>query len=163
MVSEYQLRVLPQQAFNEATIKEYISREKAIDARTIKHVRVLKRSIDARQRTIFINLKVRAYINEEPDDDVFEHVEYKDVSSAPSVVVVGEGPGGLFASLRLIEHGLRPIVIERGKDVHERKKTLLPFHELIRLIMKAIIVLVKVVPVLILMENYIQEVRRGVI
>lgn len=65
--------------------------------------------------------------------------------------------------MRLIEHGLRPIVIERGKDVHERKKTLLPFHELIRLIMKVIIVLVKVVPVLILMENYIQEVRRGVI
>lgn len=124
MISEYQLRVLPQQAFNEATIKEYISREKAIDARTIKHVRVLKRSIDARQRTIFINLKVRVYINEEPEDDVFEHVEYKDVSSAPSVVVVGEGPGGLFASLRLIEHGLRPIVIERGKDVHERKKDL---------------------------------------
>lgn len=70
MISEYQLRVLPQQAFNEATIKEYISREKAIDARTIKHVRVLKRSIDARQRTIFINLKVRVYINEEPEDDV---------------------------------------------------------------------------------------------
>lgn len=122
MISEYQLRVLPQQAYSEATIKEYISREKAVDARTIKHVRVLKRSIDARQRTIYINLKVRVYINEEPKDDVFEHVEYGDVSSAPSVVVVGEGPGGLFASLRLIELGLRPVVLERGKDVHERKK-----------------------------------------
>ena len=122
MISEFQLRILPQQAANEATIKEYISTEKAIDIRTIKHVRVLKRSIDARQRTIYINLKIRVYVNEEPKDDVFEHIKYGDVASAPSVIVVGEGPGGLFASLRLIELGLRPVVIERGKDVHERKK-----------------------------------------
>ena len=66
MINEYQLRVLPQQAVNEATLREYIAQEKGIDARTIKHIRVLKRSIDARQRTIFINLKVRTYINELP-------------------------------------------------------------------------------------------------
>lgn len=122
MVNEYQLRLLPRQAANESTIKEFIAREKAIDARTIKHVRVLRRSIDARQRTVYVNLKVRAYINEEPEDDVYEHTEYGDVSSAQPVIVVGEGPGGLFASLRLIELGLKPVVIERGKDVRERKK-----------------------------------------
>ena len=120
MIYEYQLRLLPQQAANETTIKEYISRDKGLDVRTITHVRVLRRSIDARQRTIYVNLKVRAYVNEEPCDDEYEHIEYHDVSSAKSVVVVGCGPGGLFAALRLIELGLRPVVIERGKDVRER-------------------------------------------
>lgn len=124
MTNEYQVRMLPQQAASEAAMREFIAREKGIDARTIKHVRVLKRSIDARQRTIYINLKVRVYINEEPRDEEYIPVEYRDVSSAPAVVVVGAGPGGLFASLKLIELGMRPVVIERGKDVHERKKDL---------------------------------------
>ena len=124
MTSEYQIRLLRQQAVNESTIREFIAREQGIDARTIKHVRVLKRSIDARQRTIFINLKVRVYINEVPEDDGYVRVEYGDVSSMPHVIVVGAGPGGLFAALRLIELGLCPIVIERGKDVRERKKDL---------------------------------------
>ena len=101
MINEYQLRLLPQQAANETTIKEFVSRDKGLDARTINHVRVLKRSIDARQRTIYINLKVRVYINEEPTDDEYEHTEYRDVSSSRQVIVVGAGPGGLFASLRL--------------------------------------------------------------
>ena len=121
-ITEYQVRLLPQQAANEATIKDFVSRDKGLDVRTITHVRVLRRSIDARQRTIFVNLKVRVYINEQPEDDEYERTDYRDVSSAPSVVVVGAGPGGLFAALRLIEIGLRPIVLERGKDVHERKK-----------------------------------------
>ena len=95
-----------------------------MDARTLNKVRVLKRSIDARQRTIFVNLKVRAYINEMPQDDQYVHTEYPDVSLRPRVIVVGEGPGGLFASLRLIELGYRPVVLERGKDVRERKKDL---------------------------------------
>ena len=124
MVYEYQLRLLPQQAANEATIKEYISRDKGLDVRTMNAVRVLKRSIDARQRTIYVNLKVRVYVNEEPCDDEYEQTEYRDVSQAKPVVVVGAGPGGLFAALRLIELGLRPIVIERGKNVRERKKDL---------------------------------------
>ena len=124
MIQEYQLRVLPEQAANEQTISEYIAREKGLDTRTINHVRVLKRSIDARQRTIFVNLTVRVYVNEFPQDEAFEQVEYPDVSDKPQVVVVGAGPGGLFAALRLIELGLRPIVLERGKDVHERKKDL---------------------------------------
>ena len=122
MTYEYQLRLLPQQAASEQTIKEFVSREKGFDARTITSVRVLRRSIDARQRTVFVNLKVRVYINETPDDDEYERISYQDVSSAPAVIVVGAGPGGLFAALRLIELGLRPIIVERGKDVHERKK-----------------------------------------
>ena len=124
MIEEYQIRILPEQAASEEGIKRYLSKEKGIDVRTLSQVRVLKRSIDARQRTIYVNLKVRAYINEFARDDQYIHTEYPDVSSRPRVVVVGEGPGGLFASLRLIELGYRPVVLERGKDVRERKKDL---------------------------------------
>lgn len=124
MIQEYQIRILPEQAANEEVIKRYLAKEKGLDVRTLNKVRVLKRSIDARQRTIFVNLKVRAYINEMPQDDQYVHTEYPDVSSRPRVIVVGEGPGGLFASLRLIELGYRPVVLEHGKDVRERKKDL---------------------------------------
>ena len=124
MIEEYQIRILPEQAASEEGIKRYLSKEKGIDVRTLNQVRVLKRSIDARQRAIYVNLKVRAYINEFAQDDQYIHTEYPDVSSRPRVVVVGEGPGGLFASLRLIELGYRPVVLERGKDVRERKKDL---------------------------------------
>lgn len=105
-------------------MKRYLAEEQGIDQRTINSVRVLKKSIDARQRTIFVNLKIRVYINEVPQDDEYEHTEYQNVEGRPQVVVVGEGPGGLFASLRLIELGLRPVVLERGKDVRERKMDL---------------------------------------
>lgn len=98
-----------------------MAEDRDIDIRTINAVRVLKRSIDARQRKIFINLTVRLYINEMPEDDAYVVTEYGDVSGKPAVIVVGEGPGGLFASLRLIELGLRPIVLERGKNVRDRK------------------------------------------
>lgn len=124
MVKELQVRVVPQVASCEQNITDHVSRELGIDRRTVKHVRTLKRSIDARQRQIFVNLTLRVYINEEPEDEMFVSTVYPDVSSGKPVVVVGEGPCGLFAALRLIERGLRPIVLERGKDVRERKKDL---------------------------------------
>ena len=121
MIQEIQLRTEPQFACNEQAIKETVSRQCGFDVRTINAVRVLKKSIDARQRTIFVNLKVRVFINEEPTENEYNRIEYPNVSHKPAVVVVGAGPGGLFAALRLIELGLRPIVIERGKNVRERK------------------------------------------
>ncbi|MDY3790387.1 NAD(P)/FAD-dependent oxidoreductase [Bacteroides fluxus] len=124
MIQEYQLRVLPEIAANEQRLKEYLVQEKGLDAREITATRVLKRSIDARQRTVFINLNVRAYLNEVPQDDEYRHVQYNKVEGKPQVIVVGAGPGGLFAALRLIELGLRPVIVERGKDVRERKKDL---------------------------------------
>lgn len=102
----------------------WIAEEQGIDVRTINSVRILKRSIDARQRQIFVNLKVRVYVNEQPHDDVYVRIDYPNVEGCPQVIVVGAGPGGLFAALRLIELGLRPIVLERGKNVHDRKKDL---------------------------------------
>lgn len=121
MIQEYTLRLLPQQASSSQSVIQYLAQEKGLDARTVKSIRILRRSIDARQRTIYVNLTVRAYINEFPADDEYEHIHYPNVFGKPHVIVVGAGPGGLFAALRLIELGLCPIVIERGKNVHDRK------------------------------------------
>ena len=124
MIEELQLRVLPRVAADSTNLRKYVAEEKGVALSSLKGVRILKRSIDARQRTIFVNLKVRLYINEQPTDDEYVKTEYPDVSDRPQVIVVGAGPGGLFAALRLIELGYRPIVLERGKNVHERKKDL---------------------------------------
>ena len=124
MIHEYQLRILPEQAACEQSLKQYISREKGLDIRTINAIRTLKRSIDARQRTIYINLTVRVFVNETPSEEEFERTNYPNIEGRPAVIVVGAGPGGLFAALKLIELGLRPIVIERGKNVRERKEDL---------------------------------------
>ncbi len=124
MTYECQVRVMPQVAANEQALRAFLADEQGIDMRTITAVRILRRSIDARQRQIFVNLKARLYVNEQPQDDAYVHTEYPDVSDGPQVIVVGAGPGGLFAALRLIELHLRPVVLERGKDVHERKKDL---------------------------------------
>ena len=124
MLQEIQLRVLPQVAADSDKLRQFIAEEKGIALGALKGMRILKRSVDARQRTIFVNLKVRLYVNELPTDDEYVHTDYADVSGRPQVIVVGAGPGGLFAALRLIELGFRPIVLERGKDVHSRKQDL---------------------------------------
>ena len=124
MIHEYQLRILPEQAASEQSLKQYISREKGLDVRTINAIRILKRSIDARQRTIYVNLTIRVFVNETPSEEEFERTDYPNIEGRPAVIVVGAGPGGLFAALKLIELGLRPIVVERGKNVRERKEDL---------------------------------------
>lgn len=124
MIHEYQLRILPEQAASEQSLKQYIGREKGLDVRTINAIRVLKRSIDARQRTIYVNLTIRVFVNETPSEEEFKRTDYPNVEGRPAVIVVGAGPGGLFAALKLIELDLRPIVIERGKNVRERKEDL---------------------------------------
>lgn len=124
MIHEYQLRILPEQAASEQSLKQYIGREKGLDVRTINAIRILKRSIDARQRTIYVNLTIRVFVNETPSEEEFERTDYPNVEGRPAVIVVGAGPGGLFAALKLIELGLRPIVVERGKNVRERKEDL---------------------------------------
>lgn len=121
MIQEFQIRVNPRISAVAEELKLYISTQENIDINRIKATRIIKRSIDARQRNVMINLKVRIYIDEEPDNKpLIEPVLYKNVSQKPSAIVVGAGPGGLFAALRLIELGVKPIVLERGKDVQER-------------------------------------------
>ena len=124
MVNEYQIRVIPEVAAQEDRLKGWLADEYGLDVESISGVRILKRSIDARQRQIYVNLKVRVYVNEQPSDDEYVRTEYPHVEGRPQVIVVGAGPGGLFAALRLIELGLRPVVLERGKNVHDRKKDL---------------------------------------
>ena len=116
------LRVLPQIAAQDRELRRYVAGEMAIDARTICDLRIRRRSIDARQRTIYVNLTIDVYVNETAPETDFTPIEYPDVSRGKQAIVVGAGPAGLFAALRLIELGLRPIVLERGKDVHERRK-----------------------------------------
>lgn len=122
MIQELQLRLLPEEAVNEQSLKRVAARETGAPVKDVNAVRVLKRSVDARQRTIYVNVRLRIFINEQPEEPEYPSITYPDVSGGKPVVVVGAGPGGLFAALRLIELGLRPIIIERGKNVRERKK-----------------------------------------
>lgn len=122
MINELNVSVSPEQAVDETAVKKYLSTSCGFRHDDIKGVRILKRSIDARHKNILVNLKLRIYLNEEPTDDEYVHTEYGNVKDAPQVVVVGAGPGGLFAALKLIECGLKPVVVERGKNVRDRKR-----------------------------------------
>ena len=114
MIQEYQIRVQPHVAANEQALRSFLADEYGFDVRTVTALRILRRSIDARQRTIFVNLKVRVYINEPAQDDAYQPTEYPDVSNKPQVIVVGAGPGGLFAALpRSSTIGRRPNSISR--------------------------------------------------
>ena len=122
MIKELQLRILPEEAANEQTLKQVISRTTGDTIPDIHAVRILKRSIDARQRVIYINLTLRVFINENLDIPEYQIISYHDISRCNPVIIIGAGPAGLFAALRLIESGMRPIIIERGKNVRERKR-----------------------------------------
>ncbi|MDR3194543.1 MAG: FAD-binding protein [Tannerella sp.] len=122
MIRELSLRLLPEEAASEQNLKQAVGRETGDTPEQIRAVRVLKRSIDARQRTVYVNITLRVFVNETPDGPEFPAIAYADVSRGRPVVIVGAGPGGLFAALRLIERGMRPIVIERGRNVRERRK-----------------------------------------
>ncbi|MDN3672032.1 FAD-dependent oxidoreductase [Flavobacterium branchiarum] len=125
MPRELLLQVSPEIATNELLLKEHLSKQINVSPKEIQHVSILKRSIDARQKAIKINLKVLIYLqNEVYQPAKFEIPDYKDVSGAQEVIVVGAGPAGLFAALQLIELGLKPIVLERGKDVRGRRRDL---------------------------------------
>lgn len=122
MQKDIDLRITPKQASDLEKVKYIFSAQSGISIKDINAIRILRRSIDARQRNIFINLKVRGYINEEQTDPVFLTTDYPNVKDCPQAIIVGAGPAGLFAALRLIELGIRPIVVERGKDVRDRKR-----------------------------------------
>ena len=122
MIREVRLRVLPFQAADTEKIKQAVARETGDAAERILGMRILKKSIDARQRQVVVNLTVQAFVDELPAEPEFPTVSYGDVSGGKPVVVVGAGPAGLFAALRLIELGMKPIVVERGKNVRDRKR-----------------------------------------
>lgn len=123
MIETVELRVKPRTAADTNLLKLDISSLLGIDANCIKHLKIVRRSIDARQRQVMVNLSVRVFIDETPEtDSIIDSIDYKHLGpDAPAVIVVGAGPAGLFAALRLIELGVKPIVIERGKDVDSRR------------------------------------------
>ncbi|MEG1999760.1 MAG: FAD-binding protein, partial [Bacteroidales bacterium] len=116
------IRVLPKVAATGSELKNFTAEYCAVKKEQITAIRILKRSVDARKQIIVINLRIRVYVNEKPSDELFTKNVYSDVSACKDAIVVGAGPAGLFAALRLIESGVRPIIIERGKDVEARRK-----------------------------------------
>ena len=124
-IKELQLRVNPKTAYTDSLLRQHIAQQENISVDDISLVKIVKRSIDARQRQVMVNLKVRTYIGEQPENTtLISPIDYKPVCGSNQAIVVGAGPGGLFAALRLIELGIKPIVLERGKDVNERRKDL---------------------------------------
>ena len=121
MIKDIDLTLTPQEAFEERTIKKKAASKCGLPFTKVTGVKILRKSIDARRVEIKINLRVRLFAGEEVKN-TWNPVFFPDVSSSPSCIVVGMGPAGLFAALTLIEKGMRPIVLERGKDVHERKR-----------------------------------------
>ncbi len=121
MIKDIELTLTPQEAFEERTIKKKAASKCGLPFTKVTGVKILRKSIDARRVEIKINLRVRLFVGEEVKN-TWNPVSFPDVSSSPSCIVVGMGPAGLFAALTLIEKGMRPIVLERGKDVHERKR-----------------------------------------
>ena len=124
MQQEYNIQVTPETAANSGALKLSVSKNTGISLGEISHLKILKRSIDARQKLIKVNLRVRVFVKEEYREEKIMLPEYKNVATAEEIVVIGAGPAGLFAALRLIELGKKPVVLERGKDVRARRRDL---------------------------------------
>lgn len=123
MLKELTLRVAPETAYETEKLAQRVAKELHVDRSRVKRVDIMKRSIDARQRQVVINLSLRVHIDTIDEQVIdFEPIEYPNVKDRPQVIIVGAGPAGLFAALQLIERGYRPIVLERGKDVDSRRK-----------------------------------------
>ncbi len=119
------LRLLPSEAANESIVRQYIAQAEAVKLSAISGFTILKQSIDARGRQTWINLSLKAFVNEPFQPRELIPITFRDVRNAPnSVLIIGAGPAGLFAALQLIEKGVKPILLERGKDVRARRRDL---------------------------------------
>ena len=125
MPREFQFQVSPEVAANQSMLIQHVAKLFQVSPKEIQKVDVVKRSIDARQRSIKINVKANVFlVGESYTETKIELPDYPNVSNAQEVIVVGAGPAGLFGALQLIELGLKPIVLERGKDVRGRRRDL---------------------------------------
>jgi hypothetical protein len=124
MIKEIQIQVLPEESKKDDLLKKVVSKKINVNLSDINHIEILKRSVDARQRTIKINLRIAVFIKENFKKTKEYFPKYMDVSKKEEVIIIGAGPAGLFAALKLLEKGKKPIVLERGKEVQERRKDL---------------------------------------
>ncbi len=132
MMKELQLRVNLTEERIENILKKKAAKKLGIRANEITSVKVLRKSIDARKKEVIFNYKVGVYINEPAPQSTEYQFDYKDVSNAKEVHIIGFGPAGMYAALRCIELGYKPIVLERGKNVQDRRRDLRAinqFHE----------------------------------
>ena len=124
MIHSLQLRTNPETAGEPDRLKRSLAKKLGVDEAEIRHIDVQRRSIDARKKQVAVNLKLDVYVGEDYRPADITLPDYPNVSNSPEVIVIGAGPAGLFAALRLIELGKKPIILERGKDVKERIKDL---------------------------------------
>jgi len=120
MLRELQLRVSPETANRAEFLEKHVSDHFGIPVSDIRHVEILRRSVDARQKNVMINLKVGVYVDEDFVEKTVRPPDYSNVDNSEEVIIIGAGPAGLFAALTLIENGKKPVIIERGKDVRNR-------------------------------------------
>ncbi|MEO7394506.1 MAG: FAD-dependent monooxygenase, partial [Chitinophagaceae bacterium] len=119
------IKLLPSEAANETTVKKYIAQAETVNLTAVSGFTILKQSIDARGKHAWINLSVKAYIDEPFYQRELLHFNFQDIKKSPhTVIIIGAGPAGLFAALQLIEKGIKPIILERGKDVRARRRDL---------------------------------------
>ncbi|MCK5104218.1 MAG: NAD(P)/FAD-dependent oxidoreductase [Cyclobacteriaceae bacterium] len=124
MQKEFQFQVSPQIAADQAELKQAVKKKFKLPPGEIKHIEILRKSIDARKKEVKINLKIRVYVNEDVEDIIISKPEYENISAKEEVIIIGAGPAGLFAALKCIELGKKPIIVERGKDVQARRRDL---------------------------------------
>jgi uncharacterized FAD-dependent dehydrogenase len=119
------LKLLPSEAADSSIIREYLASAIGKKLQEVTGFHILKRSIDARAKTTWINLTCKAFINEAFHQRSFNHTTFREVHhSSKTIVIIGAGPAGIFAALKLIEFGIKPILLERGKDVRARRRDL---------------------------------------
>ena len=125
MQQKISLKLLPSEAVDESTVKKLIANTTGKKATSVSGYHILKQSIDARAKTIWVNLTLNAFIDEPFHQRQTQSFNFRDVGNAEKkVIIIGAGPAGLFAALHLIEQGIKPVILERGKDVRSRRRDL---------------------------------------
>ena len=124
MIKELQLRIAINEDKKEDILLIKASRILDLDKKSISGIKILRKSIDARKSPVVFNYKVAVYIKEKIPEFSNYNFNYKDVTKAEEIHIVGFGPAGMYAALRCIELGFKPIVLERGKNVQDRRRDL---------------------------------------